>query len=110
MSPVLMHFCTFTNLLPAGCFSPNKKGTKGCMPAVVKRTVGSFSGTKEAEGMIVCPFSLKNSKNFSLNSDEVINNRIFIYKNEDNILAVAVCYIGSGEGFGFYFRLKTVAP
>ena len=29
-------------------------------PAVVKSTVGSFSGISEAEGMIACPFDSKN--------------------------------------------------
>ena len=32
------------------------------MPAVVNRTVGSFSGIKDAEGITLCPRSLKNPK------------------------------------------------
>src|SRR5688572_13945186 len=46
------------------------------MPAVVKRTVGSFSGTTEAEGMIVCPFSWKKSRNFWRISLVVIADRL----------------------------------
>src|SRR3989338_2255962 len=46
------------------------------MPAVVKSTVGSFSGIKEAEATIVCPLFLKNSRYFSLSSLAVIIRRI----------------------------------
>ena len=61
MSPVLMHFCTFTSLRPTGCFSPRRKGTRGCIPAGVKRIVESFSGIREAPGITECPLPLKNS-------------------------------------------------
>jgi hypothetical protein len=40
------------------------------MPAVVNKTVGSFSGTKEALGIISCPRFLKKDKNFSRSSDD----------------------------------------
>jgi hypothetical protein len=36
------------------------------MPAVVKRTVGSFSGIRDAELMKLCPLDLKKSTYFSL--------------------------------------------
>jgi hypothetical protein len=36
------------------------------MPAVVKRTDGSFSGTSEADGMIACPRASKKARNVSL--------------------------------------------
>jgi hypothetical protein len=42
------------------------------MPAVLKSTEGSFSGTREADGIIVCPRFLKNSKNLERISSEVI--------------------------------------
>ena len=40
-------------------------GTNGCMPAVVKRTVGSFSGMTDAPGIILCPLDSKNFKYIS---------------------------------------------
>src|SRR3954469_13566976 len=45
----------------AGGFSwPRKYGLKGCMPAVVSSTDGSWTeGTSEAEGTIRCPRSSK---------------------------------------------------
>ena len=42
------------------------------MPAVVNSTVGSFSGMTDALGMTACPFSRKNSKNFSRSSFALI--------------------------------------
>lgn len=47
----------------------------GCIPAVVKRTVGSFSGIREAEGIIVCPLSLKKRRK-SARSSVVVNDFI----------------------------------
>jgi hypothetical protein len=38
------------------------------MPAVVKSTEGSFSGTNEAEGMMTCPFERKKLKYTFLSS------------------------------------------
>ena len=35
------------------------------MPAVVNKTVGSFSGTRGAEGMILCPLLSKNFRYLS---------------------------------------------
>src|SRR5687768_5007458 len=42
------------------------------MPAVVNKTVGSFAGTSDAEGMTVWPFPTKNSRNLSRSSGDVI--------------------------------------
>jgi hypothetical protein len=42
--------------------SPRRNGTSGCMPAVVKSTVGSFSGTSGADGMMTWPRSAKKSR------------------------------------------------
>ena len=36
------------------------------MPAVVNKTVGSFAGTSEAEGITAWPFDLKNSRYFAI--------------------------------------------
>jgi len=38
----------------------------------LKRTDGSFSGTSEAEGIILCPLFSKNFKNLFRISDDVI--------------------------------------
>ena len=62
MSPVRMHFCTPTRRFPRGCFCPTRYGTRGCIPAVVNKTVGSLLGIKEALGITLCFFDLKNSK------------------------------------------------
>lgn len=35
------------------------------MPAVLKSTEGSFSGTSDAEGMIACARAAKNARNFA---------------------------------------------
>jgi len=45
-------------------FSPIRYGTKGCMPAEIKRVVGSFSGIKEALGKTAWFLDLKKSRNF----------------------------------------------
>ena len=37
-------------------------GVKGCMPLLVKSVVGSFSGIKDAEGIIACPRFAKKSR------------------------------------------------
>lgn len=42
------------------------------MPAVVKRTVGSFVGIKDAEGMCLCPCFLKNSMYSLISSKRVV--------------------------------------
>src|SRR3972149_11632541 len=85
MSVVLMHFWELATRVPPGCLAPSKYGTNGCIPAVVKSTVGSFSGTSEAEGMIACPLLLKNSKNLLRNSFEVI--KPFYQKNQKKSMA-----------------------
>ena len=49
-----------------GSSSPRKYGLNGCMPAVVSRTVGSYTlGTSEADGTRRCPFRSKYDKNRS---------------------------------------------
>src|SRR3989338_2768425 len=97
MSPVRTHFWILAILFPPGCSSPNKYGTKGCIPAVVKSAVGSVSpGTREDDGMIECPLSLKNSKNFFLISLERmsqqrdLNPRPTVYKT----VALPLSYAG----------------
>ena len=62
MSGVLMHFWMLQTLLPAGWGLPNRKGTRGCMPAVVNKTVGSFSGINDEDGRIEWPFEVKKSR------------------------------------------------
>jgi hypothetical protein len=47
----------------------------GCMPEPVNKVVGSFSGTKEAEGKITCALDLKKSMYFWRISLTVINAR-----------------------------------
>src|SRR5262245_44219 len=59
MSLVRRHFCTFARRLPAGCGSPSRKGTSGCMPAVVNSTLGSCSGMSGALPITTCPCSRK---------------------------------------------------
>ena len=64
ISSVRTHFWAFASRAPAGCFfSPIRYGTSGCIPAVMNSTVLS-SGISDAEGIIVCPFVLKKSRNF----------------------------------------------
>ncbi len=49
-----------------GSSSPLKYGLNGCMPAVVRRTVGSYElGTSDAEGTRRWPFRSKNDRNRS---------------------------------------------
>ena len=60
ISPVRRHFCTSVRRLPAGCSCPIRYGTRGCIPAVVNSTEGSFSGMSEAEGITLWPRSSKN--------------------------------------------------
>lgn len=55
-----------------GCFSPRRYGTSGCMPAVLKRTEASFSGTSGADGIIAWFFDRKKSRYFWRSCDEVI--------------------------------------
>src|SRR5712692_9391045 len=58
-------FCTLTIRLAGGCLRPRKYGTRGCMPALVKRTLGSSFKTSGALGRRTWPLSSKNLKNFS---------------------------------------------
>ena len=51
MSVVLKHFCTVVSRAAGGSSCPRKYGFSGCIPAVVRRTDGSYvAGTSEAEG------------------------------------------------------------
>ena len=43
-------------------------GTNGCIPAVVKSTVGSFSGIRDLPDICIWFFSIKNSMYFFRNS------------------------------------------
>src|SRR3989344_6873436 len=72
MSCARKHRCELAIREPAGCFSPKRYGTIGCIPADVKRVVGS-SGISEEDGTMVCPRALKNSKNFDRISIEVMS-------------------------------------
>ena len=63
MSPVLKHLWTLASLVPRECGCPKKYGIRGCMPAGVKRTVGSYSGIRGELGIKLCSFSVKKSKN-----------------------------------------------
>src|SRR6266850_756851 len=58
-------FWTVTMRLAGGCFCPRKNGTSGCMPALVKRTLGSSFSTRGALGRRTWPLSSKNLMNFS---------------------------------------------
>ncbi len=51
------------------------------MPAVVKRTVGSFSGIREADEMTVCPLERKKSR-YSVRSSRLVNERIMCLLTE----------------------------
>ena len=57
-----------TSLFPWGCVCPSRNGTNGCIPAVVKRTVGSFSGTRDEFLILAWPFEVKNSMYFFISS------------------------------------------
>jgi hypothetical protein len=58
-------FWTVTMRFAGGCFRPRKYGTSGCMPALVKSTLGSSFRTSGALGSRVWPFSSKNLMNLS---------------------------------------------
>jgi hypothetical protein len=47
------------------------------MPLLVKRVVGSFSGTKEALGILLCPRFSKNEIYFWIISDAVITFKLY---------------------------------
>ena len=74
--------------VPAGCGAPSKYGTKGCIPEPVNKVVGSFSGTKGADGSIVCPRTLKNSKYFARTSLGCIQQRIQQFFVKEKALAL----------------------
>ena len=63
MSVVRKHFWTSARRGAGGSSRPRKYGLKGCMPAVVSSTEGSWTeGTSEAEGTILCPRSSKKER------------------------------------------------
>jgi polyribonucleotide nucleotidyltransferase len=68
ISGVRIHFWQVTTLFAGGTFKPVKYGFKGVIPALIKRMLGSFSGTSEKLGNLKWPLPSKNDKNFSLNS------------------------------------------
>src|SRR3989338_2325333 len=73
------HFCESTMRVPIGCGSPSKNGTIGCMPEPVNSVVGSFSGTSDADGIIVWPRSLKKLRYAFRISCEVIDGKTLYY-------------------------------
>jgi hypothetical protein len=73
MSPALKDFWLSQSRFPAGCFSPKRYGTSGCIPELVKSVDESFSGKSEADGTIACPRFLKNSRYFFLTLAESID-------------------------------------
>ena len=63
MSVVRKHFWTSVRRGAGGFSRPRKYGLKGCMPAVVSSTEGSWTlGTSEAEGTTLWPRSAKNER------------------------------------------------
>ena len=68
ISPVLIHLCELVSLLPNGCFSPFRNGTKGNIPAFTKRTEASSSGTNGALGISAWFLALKKLIYSSLSS------------------------------------------
>ena len=66
MSVVRKDFWHEVSRREGGSSSPLKYGLKGCIPAVVSRTLGSYEeGTSEAEGTRRCPRPSKNDRNRS---------------------------------------------
>ena len=65
MSVARKTFCTATMRFAGGCFFPRKYGTSGCMPALVKRTLGSSFRISGQLGMRVWPLSSKKVMNRS---------------------------------------------
>src|SRR4051794_6281177 len=66
MSTVRKHFWHDVSRWLGGFSSPRKYGLKGCIPAVVRSTEGSYDeGTSDADGMRRWPRSSKNDRYFS---------------------------------------------
>jgi hypothetical protein len=66
MSVVRKDFWQDVSRLFGGSSSPRKYGLKGCIPAVVSSTLGSYElGTSDADGMRRCPLRSKNDRNRS---------------------------------------------
>ena len=85
MSPERNDFCESASLLPAGCGSPNRYGTKGCMPELINRVDGSFSGNKDALGMTACPRAEKKSRYFCrINLEFIIKVNSWLGGRESN--------------------------
>src|SRR3990172_28617 len=95
-----MHFWELATRVPPGCLAPSKYGTNGCIPAVVNKAVGSFSGTSEAEGIIVCPFLLKNSKNLKKKKK----------KKKKKKRARGVFFLFNFPLFFFFFFFSKIVP
>src|SRR3712207_5685963 len=72
MSVVLKHFWTVTRRLDGGRSSPRKYGLSGCIPAVVRRTDGSYvAGTSEPDARRRWPFVSKKERKPSRRSSLV---------------------------------------
>jgi len=71
---------------------PSRYGTRGCIPAVVKSTVGSFCGTREPPEMTACPLPAKKPRYFCLSSSAVIP------------WLLSDRFSRQGTGFHFFFR------
>src|SRR5215218_8339423 len=66
MSTVRNDFWHEVSLRLGGSSSPLKYGLNGCMPAVVRRTEGSYTlGTSDADATRRCPFRSKYDRNRS---------------------------------------------
>ena len=69
MSGVRTHFWVENRRRPAACGAPSRLGTKGCMPAVVNKTVGSsLAGISDALGTSAWLWAVKNWRNIARSS------------------------------------------
>src|SRR5206468_12028347 len=69
MSVARNTFWIVTIRFAGGCLRPRKYGTRGCIPAVVKRALGSYFNTSGALGSRTWFFASKNLKKRSLISE-----------------------------------------
>src|SRR5215208_353204 len=73
MSVVRKHFWQLVSRFAGGSSSPRKYGLNGCIPAVVRRTDGSYTeGTSDADGMRRCSRSSKKDRKRSRISEAFI--------------------------------------
>ena len=63
LPPARTHFCEDTAVLYGRVSNPVKTFLNGTMPALTNISVGSFCGTKGAEGTMRCPLPPKYSRN-----------------------------------------------